>query len=208
MIRGVRASSMRMESTSSTMAKTWPRWAMRSRDARHVVAQVVEAELVVGAVGDVGRVGGPLEHRVVDVGADAAHREPEPTVDPAHPLGVTGGQVLVHRHQVHAPPVERVEVGGQGGDQGLALAGLHLGDPAEVQRHAAHELHVEVALPEHPPGRLAHDGEGLDRAGRRASRPGRGAPGTRPSCAPARRRSAPASRARGRRWAAPARRGA
>ena len=26
MIRGVRASSMRMESTSSTMAKAWPRW--------------------------------------------------------------------------------------------------------------------------------------------------------------------------------------
>ena len=26
MIRGVRASSIRMESTSSTMAKLWPRW--------------------------------------------------------------------------------------------------------------------------------------------------------------------------------------
>ena len=83
-------------------------------------------------------------------------------MDPAHPLGVTGGQVLVHRHQVHALPAEGVEVGGQRGDEGLAFAGLHLGDPAEVQRHAAHELHVEVALAEDAPGRLPDDGEGLD----------------------------------------------
>ena len=128
----------------------------------HVVAQVVETELVVGAVGDVGRVGGPLHRRVVDVGADAAHGQAEPAVDAAHPLGVTGGQILVHRHHVHAPPVERVEVGGQRGDERLALARLHLGDPAEVQRHAAHHLDVEVALAEHPPGRLAHHGVRLD----------------------------------------------
>jgi len=32
MMRGVRASSMRMESTSSTMAYKWPRWTMDSRD--------------------------------------------------------------------------------------------------------------------------------------------------------------------------------
>ncbi len=83
-------------------------------------------------------------------------------MDPAHPFGVTGGEILVHRHHVHAPPVEGVEVGRKCRHQGLALTGLHLGDPPEVQGHAAHQLHVEVALPEHPPGRLAHHGEGLD----------------------------------------------
>jgi hypothetical protein len=31
-----------------------------------------------------------------------------------------------------------------------------------VQGHAAHQLGVEVALAEHPPGRLPHQGEGLD----------------------------------------------
>ena len=130
--------------------------------AGHVVAQVVEAELVVGAVGDVGGVGGLLERRVVDGDGDQADREARATVDPAHPLGVTGGEILVHRHDVHPAPAEGVEVGGQRGDEGLALAGLHLGDPAEVQRHAAHELHVEVALAEDAPGRLAHDGVRLD----------------------------------------------
>ena len=107
-------------------------------------------------------VGRLLEHGVVDRGGDQPDAQPEPAVDAAHPLGVTRGEILVHRHHVHAPPVEPVQVGGQGRDEGLALTGLHLGDPAEVQRHAAHELDVEVALPEDPPGRLAHHGVGLD----------------------------------------------
>ena len=83
-------------------------------------------------------------------------------MEPPHPFGVPGGQVVVDRHHVHPALVQRIEVDGQGGDQGLALSGLHLRDPAEVQRHAAHELHVEVTLPQHSPGPFAHDGVGLD----------------------------------------------
>ena len=133
-----------------------------SRVAGHVVAQVVEPELGVGAVGDVGGVGRPLGHRVVDVGADPAHGQPEPSVEATHPLGVTGGQVVVHRDHVHPPAGQRVEVHRQRGHERLALAGLHLGDPAEVQRHPPHELDVEVSLPEDPPSGLADDGERLD----------------------------------------------
>ena len=77
-------------------------------------------------------------------------------------FGVTGGEILVHGHQVHASPVEGVEVRRKRGHEGLALTGLHFGDPPEVQSHAAHQLHVEVALPEHAPGGLTHHGEGLD----------------------------------------------
>ena len=80
---------------------------------------------------------------------------------PAHPLGVALGQVVVDRDDVHALAGERVEVRGQGADQGLALTGLHLGDVAEVQRRAAHDLDVVVALAEHPLGRLADGGERL-----------------------------------------------
>ena len=58
-------------------------------------------------------------------------------------------------------PVERVEVRRQRGDERLALAGLHLRDPAEVQRGAAHDLDVEVALPEHAPRGLADGRERL-----------------------------------------------
>src|SRR5581483_2606531 len=54
-----------------------------------------------------------------------------------------------------------VQVGRQGRHQGLALAGLHLRHPAEVQRRPAHDLDVVVALAEDPPGGLPDDGEGL-----------------------------------------------
>ena len=57
MISGVRASSIRMESTSSTMAKGG-RAAPSAQLVLHVVAQIVEAVFVVGAVGDVAGVRG------------------------------------------------------------------------------------------------------------------------------------------------------
>ncbi len=126
----------------------------------HVVAQVVEAELVVGAVGDVGVVLlAALLRRLL--GQDHADLEAEEAVHPAHPLRVALGQVVVDRDDVHALAGQRVEVGGQRRGQGLALAGPHLGDVAQVQRGAAHELHVEVALAERAPGRLADRGERL-----------------------------------------------
>ncbi len=127
---------------------------------RHVVAQVVETELVVGAVDDVARVGvvlGRVRHR----GEDHADRQAEEAVDAPHPLGVAAGEVVVHRDDVDAAPAERVQVRRQRRDQGLALAGAHLGDLAVVQHHAADQLHVEVAHVQHPLARLADHGECL-----------------------------------------------
>ena len=79
----------------------------------------------------------------------------------AHPLGVAAGQVVVGRDDVHALAFERVQIGGQGGDQRLAFAGLHLGNGAAVQDRAAHELHVEVPHVQHATSRFANDREGL-----------------------------------------------
>ena len=126
----------------------------------HVVAQVVEAELVVGAVGDVGGVlRAPL--LVAEPVHDAADGEAEELVDLAHPFGVAARQIVVDRDDVHALAGQRIEIGGQGRDQRLAFARLHLGDHAAVEHDPAHELHVEVALAERALGRLAHRGEGL-----------------------------------------------
>ena len=62
---------------------------------------------------------------------------------------------------MHALAGERIEVDRQGGDQRLALAGAHFGDLAVVQRHAADQLHVEVAHLQRALAGLAHDGEGF-----------------------------------------------
>ena len=147
---------MRMLSTSSTIAY-WcmpiglpssptrpPCWTFSSSVRGHVVAQVVEAELGVGAVRDVGRVGGAL----VLVGLHVlqhAPREPEAVVDRAHPLRVAAGEVVVDRDDVHALAGERVEHHGERARERLALAGAHLGDRAAVEHHAADQLDVEVA---------------------------------------------------------------
>ena len=126
----------------------------------HVVAQVVETVFVVGAVGDIGGVGLLflfVRHlREVDAGG-----ETEKTVQPAHGLGVALGEIVVHRHHVHALAGQGVQVGGQRGHQRLALAGTHFGDLAFVQHHAADQLHVEMAHAEHALRTLAHHGESL-----------------------------------------------
>ena len=126
----------------------------------HVVAQVIEAELGVGAVGDVGLVGRALElERHVVLEQTDSHAQV--LVDAAHPLGVALGKVIVDGNDVHALAGDSVEVAGQGGDEGLAFAGLHLGDVTLVQRHGADELHIKVAHAHGALGSLTHGGKGL-----------------------------------------------
>ena len=127
----------------------------------HVVAQVVEAELVVLAVGDV-RLVGALLLGVALLVHDDAGGQPHEAVELAHPLRVAAREVVVHRDDVHALALEGVEVAGQGGDERLALAGAHLGDRAGVEHHAADELHVVVAHLQDAAAALAAGGEGLD----------------------------------------------
>ena len=82
---------------------------------------------------------------VVEVVHDDADAQAEELVEAAHPLRVALGQVVVDGDDVDALAFERIQVDGQGGDERLAFAGLHLGDFAVVQDHAADQLHVEVA---------------------------------------------------------------
>ncbi len=114
----------------------------------HVVAQIVESEFVIGAVGHVGGVGGAA-FRVIEVVDDHAHRQAEEAVELAHPFRVALGQVIVDGDHVHAASAERVQIYRERGDQRFALAGFHFGDLAFVQNHAANQLHVEVAHVEH-----------------------------------------------------------
>ena len=104
---------------------------------------------------------GDLPLLVVQVVLDDADRHAEEAVDPAHPLRVAAGQVVVDGDDVDALAFEGVQVGGQGGDERLAFAGLHLGDLAAVQHDAADQLHVEVPHVEHAAAGLADHREGL-----------------------------------------------
>ncbi len=92
---------------------------------------------------------------------DDADGEAEEAVDLAHPLGVALGEIVVDGDDVDAVAGERVEVAGEGGDEGLAFAGLHLGDLALVEDHAADHLDVEVAHADDAAAGFADYGEGF-----------------------------------------------
>ena len=126
----------------------------------HVVAQVVKAELVVRAVGDVGLVG-LLAVPGLDAVDDQTDGQTQETVDLAHPLGVAAGQVIVDGDNMHALAGQGVQVGGHGSDQRLAFTGLHLGDAGAVQHDAADDLHGVGLHAQHAPVGLAADGERL-----------------------------------------------
>ncbi len=159
MISGVRASSIRIESNFVDDGVYMAALHHFLEPVLHVVAKVVEAQFVVGAVGDVAIVL-LLAQLVVEVVDDDAHRQAQELVDLAHPFGVALGQIIVDGDDVDAAAGERVEVDRKRGDQRLAFAGLHFGDLAFVQDHAADELNVEMTLAQRALGRLAYGGEG------------------------------------------------
>ena len=126
----------------------------------HVVAQVVEAQFIVGRIGDVAVVGlSTLELR--QVGDNRADGQAKEAVDLPHPFRVAPGKVVVHRDDMDALALQRVEIDRQRRHQRRALAGAHFRDLAAVEHDAADHLHVEVAHPHAPPARLAHRGEGF-----------------------------------------------
>jgi hypothetical protein len=126
----------------------------------HIVAQIVEAELVVRAVGDVAVVG-VAALLVAEIGDDDADRHAEKAVDLTHPVGIAASEVVVHRDDMDALAFQRVQIGCERGDEGLALAGAHLGDLAAVEDDAADQLDVVMALPQRALGGLADRGEGF-----------------------------------------------
>ena len=108
-----------------------------------------------------GAAGGGLALALRQAVDDDPDLKTQEAIDPAHGLGVAAGQVVVHRDHMHAAAGERIEVGGQGGHEGFALAGFHLGDLAVVQHHAADQLDVVMPHLQHAASGFADDGEGF-----------------------------------------------
>ena len=111
---------------------------------RHVVAQVIEAELVVRAERDVGLVGTASGFGVRLVLVDAVDAEAVEHVERSHPLGVAFSQVVVDCDDVDSVAGKCIEEHGERGDEGLSFTGGHLGDLSLVEDHAAEELDVVV----------------------------------------------------------------
>ena len=126
----------------------------------HVVAQVVEAEFVVRAVGDVATIG-LLPLARLHVALNGTDRQSQAHVERSHPFHVAACQVVVDRDHVDALAFQRIQIRRQRRHERLAFAGHHLGDRTTVQDHAAHQLHVEVAHAQIATPRLATDRKGF-----------------------------------------------
>ena len=74
-----------------------------------------------------------------------------------HPFGVAAGEVVIDRDELAITARERVQVKGQGGDEGFPFAGRHFRNLLLVEGDAADELDVEM---HHLPGlfMVADDG--------------------------------------------------
>ena len=126
----------------------------------HVVAQIVETELVVCTVGHVGGISFAAL-LIVKLVNNHAHAESEEAIQFAHPLRVALGQIIIHRDHMHAATAQRIQINGKRGNQRFSFAGFHFGDFALVQNHAADQLNVKVAHVENTPPSFTNDSEGF-----------------------------------------------
>jgi Cu/Zn superoxide dismutase len=117
----------------------------------HVVAEVVEAELVVRAVGDVTLVGRSTFRGAGGRVVQAAHRKAEELVHRTHPLRVAACEVVIDRDEVGTAAGERVQIQRHRGHEGLPLTGGHLGDLALVEDDGTDQLNI---VRHHVPGHL------------------------------------------------------
>src|SRR5262249_16113888 len=90
----------------------------------HVVAEIVEAVLVVGAVGDI-RTIGSAALVVVQIVDDNADREAEATIEWTHPFRVAASEIVVDGDDVNATTGQRIQDGGKCGDESLSFTGFH-----------------------------------------------------------------------------------
>ena len=112
------------------------------RRERHVVAQVVETELVVRPERNIGHISLAARFRIGLMSVDAIHRQSVELIQRPHPFGVAARQVIVDGHHVHALPSQRVQEHGQRRHQRLTFAGRHFGDISFMQHDAAEKLAI------------------------------------------------------------------
>jgi hypothetical protein len=109
------------------------------------VAQHVEAELGRGDEADVARIRSTARLGA-EVGRDPANRDAEGAEERPHPFRVAPGEVVVHRHHVHPPTLEREGDRGDRARQSLALPRGQLHPVAGEQRQGGDQLAPEGAL--------------------------------------------------------------
>ena len=126
----------------------------------HVITQVVEAEFVVCAVGNISSISS-LAVREVHIMHNQANRQAQRFIDTAHVFAVTTGKIVIDSNNMHALARKSVEVYRRSRYKCFALAGTHLGNFAAVQHNAAYHLYVKMTHTGNTLRCLADNSKGL-----------------------------------------------
>ena len=125
---------------------------------RHVIAQIIETELVVGSVSDIAAVRLPLGI-VIHVGKHCSDGDSQQIIHRSHPISVALCQIIVDSNDMNAFTAQRIEVRRRYARQRLSFTGLHFGDLSVVQDDSAHQLNVVMAFAEFAPRRFPNQGK-------------------------------------------------
>ena len=82
-----------------------------SRCGSHVVAQIIETEFVVGAVGDALAIG-DLTFADRHIALNRADRQAQSHVQWSHPFHIPTRQIIVNGHDMNTLADERIQIGG------------------------------------------------------------------------------------------------
>ena len=126
----------------------------------HVVAQIVEAKLIVGAISDIGGIS-LFALFIGQAVQNYAHAQAEKFINSSHPLRIAAGKVVVDRNYMHAFAGKRIQHHRQSGHQSFTFPGFHFGNFSRMQNSAANQLHIEVAHSQGAHRSLAHQSKHL-----------------------------------------------
>ena len=121
----------------------------------HVVAQIVEAEFIIGAVSNIAIVR-LAAFRILHIGENLADRQTEESINLSHPVGIAAGQIIVDRHKMCAASGQSIQVHRRRGYKRFTFTGLHLRNLALMQHNTANQLHVIMPHIQHALTRFTH----------------------------------------------------
>ena len=111
---------------------------------RHIVAEIVESELIVRTKSDVAIVCTTTRFTVGLVFVNAIHAQTVELIERSHPFGVTFRQIVIDSHHVHTASRECAEEHGTSCHQSFTLTGSHLSNFTLCEHHPTEELHIIV----------------------------------------------------------------
>ena len=103
------------------------------RTNRHIITQVIEAELVIGTKCNVCHISTAAGFRVGLMLIDAIHTQAMEHIQRTHPFRVTLSQVIINGYDMHTVSGQRIEEYRKRSHQGLTFTCRHFGNLALMQ---------------------------------------------------------------------------